>query len=81
MLCVLVAVVYLYLSAGLSLFSSWKESKRDNAQVVALERENRLLVSQREAVSGQGALQVQARRLGMIKPGEQGYVVSGLPAN
>ena len=81
MLCVLVAIVYLYLSAGLSFFSSWRESKRDSAQVSALERENRLLVRQREAVSGQGALQIQARRLGMIRPGEQGYVVSGLPPN
>jgi Septum formation initiator len=81
MLCVLVAIVYLYLSAGLSLFSSWRESRRDNARLAMLERENRSLTVQRETASGQGELQVQARRLGMIRPGEQGYVVSGLPAN
>ncbi len=81
MLCVTVAIVYLYLSAGVHLLSTWGESKRDSSQVRALERQNRLLQSQHTALSSQGTLQAEARRLGMIRPGEQAYVVSGLPAN
>lgn len=81
MLCVLVAIAYLYLNGALSLLSAWKESKRDSAQVVTLEREGRILMRQHAALVTQGAVQAQARKLGMIRPGEQAYVVSGLPSN
>jgi cell division protein FtsB len=81
MLLVLVAVAYLYLSAGLRLFSAWGESKRDSAQVQALERQNRLLERQHAKLASPGAVQAQARRLGMVRRGEQAYVVSGLPPN
>lgn len=81
MLCVMAAIVYLYLSAGVSVLSTWRESKHDQVQVSALESQHRTLLRQHEDLSGQGAIQAQARRLGMIRPGEQGYVVSGLPAN
>lgn len=81
MICVMVAIAYLYLSAGVSLFSTWRESKRDDAQVVSLQRENDLLQRQRSALSSPVQVEAQARKLGMIRPGEQGYVVSGLPPN
>lgn len=81
MLCVLVAIAYLYLNAALSLLSSWQESKRDSAQVVALERQGRVLMRQHAALVGPGAVQAQARKLGMVRSGEQAYVVSGLPSN
>lgn len=81
MLVVMVAIAYLYLSAGLRLFSAWGESKRDSAQVQALERQNRLLELQHAALTSPGAAQAQARRLGMVRRGEQAYIVSGLPAN
>jgi Septum formation initiator len=81
MLCVMMAIAYLYLSAGLRLLSSWGESKRDSAQMHLLERQNRLLEQQHSALASPGMVQLQARRLGMIHPGEQAYIVSGLPAN
>jgi hypothetical protein len=81
MLCVLVAIGYLYLSAALSLLSTWSESRHDSAQVVALERQHRTLVRQHAVLFSQSTLQAEARKLGMIRPGEQAYVVSGLPAN
>jgi cell division protein FtsB len=80
-LAVLCAIVYLYLSAGYSLLSSWRESKRDGAQVQTLERQHRVLERQRAVLASPGTLQTEARRLGMVRPGEQTYVVSGLPAN
>jgi cell division protein FtsB len=81
MLVVMVAIAYLYLSAGLRLFSAWGESKRDSAQVQGLERQNRLLKRQHATLASPGAVQAQARRLGMVRRGEQAYVVSGLPSN
>jgi hypothetical protein len=81
MLCVLVALVYLYASAGVHMLSTWRQSRRDDAAVVSMEREHRLLVHQRDALTGAGTLETEARQLGMMKNGEQPYVVSGLPDN
>ncbi len=81
MLGVMVAIAYLYLSAGVRLFSAWGESKRDNAQVRVLESQSRALQQQHALLSSPGTVQAEARRLGMIHPGEQAYSVSGLPAN
>lgn len=81
MLCVMAAIAYLYLSAGLRLFSAWGESKRDSAQVRVLERQNQALRQQHATLTSPGTVQADARRLGMIHPGEQAYIVSGLPAN
>lgn len=81
MLGVMVAIVYLYLSAGVRLFSAWGESKRDSAQVRVLEAQNETLQQQHALLASPGTVQAEARRLGMIHPGEQPYVVSGLPAN
>ncbi|HEX4837419.1 MAG TPA: septum formation initiator family protein [Solirubrobacteraceae bacterium] len=75
------AIVYLYLSAGVRLFSTWRESGRDRAQVHALEHQNRLLQRQHAALASPGIVQAEARRLGMVHPGEQAYIVSGLPSN
>jgi hypothetical protein len=80
-LCVMVAIAGLYLSAGIRLFSAWGESKRDSAQVRVLERQNRLLQHQHATLASAGAVQAEARRLGMVRPGEQTYIVSGLPSN
>jgi cell division protein FtsB len=81
MLCVIVALAYLYLSAGVRLFSSWKESRRDSAQVGVLERQNQVLRQEHATLASPGTVQEEARRFGMIRPGEQVYSVSGLPPN
>jgi cell division protein FtsB len=81
MLCVMVALAYLYLSAGVRLLSSWRESKHDSAQVSVLESQNRTLRQEHTTLASPGTVQEEARRLGMIRSGEQVYSVSGLPAN
>jgi hypothetical protein len=81
MLCVLVALVYLYVSAGVHMLSTWRQERHDGAAVTALEREHTALVHQREALSAPGTLETEARQLGMMKRGEQQYVISGLPDN
>jgi hypothetical protein len=81
MLCVLCALVYLYLSAGIHMFSTWRQSHRDSAAVVSMEHEHRRLLSQHATLSRQESLEAEARQLGMMKRGEQPYVIRGLPDN
>jgi hypothetical protein len=81
MLCVLAALVYLYASAGVHMLSTRRQSHRAGATVAALEREHRQLVHQRAALTAPGTLETEARQLGMMKGGEQPYVISGLPDN
>ncbi len=81
MLCVMMAIAYLYMGAGLRLFSAWGESKHDTAQMSVLEAQNRALRHQHAMLASPSAVQADARRIGMIHPGEQAYIVSGLPSN
>jgi hypothetical protein len=81
MLCVLVALAYLYASGGVHMLSTWRQSRSDAAAVASLEREHRALVHQRETLTAAGTLETEARQLGMMKAGEQPYVVNGLPDN
>jgi len=81
MLCVLVALVYLYLSAGVHMLSTWRQSRHDSAAVATMQREHVLLVRQHQRLTQPGMLEAEARQLGMMKKNEQPYVVSGLPHN
>jgi hypothetical protein len=81
MLCVLVALAYLYASAGLHMLSTWRQSHHDSATVAAMQREHALLVHQREGLNAPGTLEAEARQLGMMRKGEQPYVISGLPGD
>jgi hypothetical protein len=75
------ALVYLYLSAGIRMLSTWRQARSDGATVATMEHENRRLVRQHEVLGRQGTLEVEARQLGMMKKGERSYIVSGLPNN
>lgn len=81
MLLVLVALVFLYLSAGAHMLSSWKQSSRDNARVATLEHEHRALLREHNTLSSQSNLEVQAHQLDMLRPGERPYIVTNLPRN
>jgi cell division protein FtsB len=79
MLFVLGALLYLYLSAGVHLVSKLSQVRRDRAAVVTLEREHGALARQHSSLGLRGTIEEEARQLGMIRPGEQPYIVSGLP--
>jgi cell division protein FtsB len=81
MLALLAALLYLYLSAGVHLFSTWRQSRHDRAVVAAMQREHAALARRHEALARRGTVEAEARQLGMIRPGEQPYVVSALPPN
>jgi hypothetical protein len=81
LLCVLVALVFLYVSAGIHMFGKWRQSRHDGAALRQMEREQASLVSQHQALSGSAAVESSARKLGMMHSDEQPYVVTGLPKN
>lgn len=81
MLFVLAALLYLYLSAGLHMYSSWGQARHDKAAVAQLEREHRALARQHEALGRRGTIETEARGLGMKRSNEIQYEISGLPSN
>ncbi len=81
MLCVLAVLLYLYISAGVRVVETWGQSGREKAQVSSLQREHAALVAEHAKLSSTSTLEAEARRLGMMKSGEQPYVITGLPDN
>lgn len=68
-----------YIGPARSLLSTWRESNARQAQVRQLQREHDALVQRARELRDPRTLQAEARRLGMVKPGERSYVVRGLP--
>ena len=75
------ALMYLYLSAGIRMLSTWRQAHYDSATVASLQREHGQLERRHETLRARSTVEEAARQLGMIKQGEQSYVVSGLPNN
>ncbi len=78
-LCVLAALTYLYLSAGVHMLSTWRQSKHDSSVVATLRHEHTQLVRQHQTLIKQSTLEAEARQLGMMKKNEQPYLVGSLP--
>lgn len=78
-LVVLVAVAALYIGPLSSFWSARGEAATRRAQVERLRQENTQLRARREALRHRGALEAEARRLGMVRPGERPFVVENLP--
>lgn len=76
---VLLFILALYIRPLSGYWSSWQEAETKRAEVTALERENRELRARRAALQSPKALEQEARRLGMVKPGERAYSLKGLP--
>ena len=81
MLAVLAVLLYLYLSAGLHMYSTWGQSRHDKTVVARLEREHRALAREHEALGRQNTVETEARQLGMKKANERQYEMTGLPPN
>jgi cell division protein FtsB len=78
-LVVLVGVAALYVGPLASFWSARGEATTRRAQVEQLRKENRELRGKRAALVSGAALEVEARRLGMVRPGERPFVVENLP--
>jgi cell division protein FtsB len=81
LLVLLLAVALLYVSPARSYLSTWRDSHAKQAQLHGLQREHEELVARARHLRDPRTVETEARRLGMVRPGEHPYVVSGLPAN
>ncbi len=73
-----VLLIYLYIGPARTYVATWQEAKAKRAEVVELKRERRTLEQRRRALREPRSLEREARRLGMVRPDEQAYVVHGL---
>jgi cell division protein FtsB len=73
---VLCVIVLLYIPPISHWFQQSGTEARGRAQVRALEQERARLRARLNELTGPGALERAARRLGMVRPGERPYVVS-----
>ncbi|MEA2308914.1 MAG: hypothetical protein QOG41_1260 [Thermoleophilaceae bacterium] len=73
---VLAVIVLLYIPPITHWIQQSRTADRGHAQVRELERQRAQLRGRLRELSGPGAVEREARRLGMVKPGERPYVVS-----
>jgi cell division protein FtsB len=71
-------VLYLYIGPAVRWVTTWREAGRQRAAVAELRAENATLRRRRAQLKAPGALEDQARRLGMVKAGERAYIIQGL---
>lgn len=79
LLLVLIGIVGLYVGPLHSYWSTRHEAAARHSEVVRLQHENARLRGRRAALRSKGTLEKEARRLGMVRPGERPFVVRGLP--
>src|SRR3954454_19428084 len=71
---VLFGVMVSYLNPLVNLLEAWQGSKSSDAQLTQLKRERGELTGQVREWSRPATLEREARRLGMVKPGEHAYI-------
>jgi cell division protein FtsB len=79
LLFVAVLLLYLYINPARTYLSTWQEARNKRDEVAQLQREHKQLVARKHALRSAGSLEVEARRLGMVRADERAYVVRGLP--
>jgi cell division protein FtsB len=79
LLVVLLGMLFLYVGPARSYWSTVQEAKHRRGEVARLKHENTKLRARRDALRNPAVLEREARRLGMVRPGERSYVVKHLP--
>lgn len=79
LLIVFAGLLILYVNPLRSYVGTVQESKQRQSQVQALEREQAALEARKRALVNPDVIEAEARRLGMVRPGERPFVVRGLP--
>jgi cell division protein FtsB len=81
LLVVLLGVVVLYVGPSISFLHTYREAQARRAEVGKLQAENKRLRTRRLALNNPRTLEREARRLGLVKPGERPFIVKGLPGD
>jgi len=75
---VLVVVAALYVQQALAYFSARSQADQQRSTVLQLERQNAQLSREQKALGNPMTIQRDARELGMVRPGERPFVITGL---
>jgi cell division protein FtsB len=75
----LVVILLLYLSPAKHWWQQSRTAAAQRDELGELSRENGQLKRRVRALRDPGALEREARRLGMVRQGERAYVIEGLP--
>src|SRR5688572_26082595 len=79
LLLVLLLIPLLYVSPAKQWVTQSRTANEDSAELKRLERENHELESRVRSLQAPGALEREARKLGMVRKGERAYVIENLP--
>lgn len=75
---VLFGILFSYLNPVVNLVDAWRDSKVGEERLVELQRENAALAAQVERAEDPLTMEREARKLGMVRPGETAYNIDGL---
>ncbi len=75
----LIVILFLYLSPAKHWWQQSRTADAQRSELEELNQENRKLKRQVRALRDPGALEREARRLGMVRAGERSYVIENLP--
>ena len=75
---VLFAILVSYINPVVNLVDAWRDSKTERSSLTELRAENEELRHRIVALDGSDAAAREARKMGMIFPGERAYVVHNL---
>jgi cell division protein FtsB len=79
LLIVFVGLLFLYVNPLRSYVSTMQESNKRQGEVARLEAEHQRLEARMNDLKRPDVVEAEARRLGMVRPGERAFVVRGLP--
>jgi cell division protein FtsB len=75
LICVFAFVIYLYIGPARTWVSTYGEAKRKREEVATLRERNEQLRHEQRRLARAGAVELEARKLGMVKAGEKLYVI------
>jgi cell division protein FtsB len=76
---VLVAILLSYVGPATNYLRSWQLARETTSEVKDLRQDNARLRARARLLQNPRQVELEARRLGMAKPGERVYVVRNLP--
>jgi Septum formation initiator len=75
LICVFAFVLYLYVGPARTWIGTYAEAKRKREEVADLRDRHEQLLERKRGLTREGAVELEARKLGMVKAGERLYVV------
>ena len=75
LICVFAFVLYLYIGPARTWIGTYAEAERKREEVAKLRDRHEELLERKRALTRRGAVELEARKVGMVKAGEKLYVV------